>query len=320
MSKILISPLDWGLGHATRCVPLIRDFIKRGDEVIIATDGFPLQFLRNEFPQLRFEIIASYKVTYSTGKSQVGAMLRNLPRIVAGVFREHRWLHNYLKNNEIDIIISDNRFGLWARGTSCIYITHQLMIKMPVNLKFMETLVWRAHRWFINHYDKCWIPDFADVTKNLSGDLSHKYPLPKHAIFINPLSRFSGQIVTPNTYYHTVCVLSGVEPQRSALEKDLLRQFENSAERVLIVRGKPQEKICTYQTGNVTVASHLDSPTLAEFLTGAQKIICRAGYSSIMDLMVLGCLAKATLIPTPGQTEQEYLAEYLAKQAIGKWV
>ncbi|MDR1652766.1 MAG: hypothetical protein LBS01_03785 [Prevotellaceae bacterium] len=311
--KILVCPLDWGLGHATRCAPLIRNFIDSGDEVVVAADGLALQFLRGEFQQVQFETLRSYGITYSKGKSQVGAMLRNLPKIIWGVCAEHRWLCNYLRHNKIDTVVSDNRFGLWSPQVKCIYITHQLMVKMPEKIACVEKFVWRVHRWFINRYDKCWIPDFEDAENNLSGDLSHKYPLPARAEFINPLSRFSGKTIAPNAHFHTVCVLSGVEPQRSLFENDLLKKFENSTEKILIIQGNPQEKILKYQKSNITVLSHIDSETLAGYLIGAQQIICRSGYSSIMDLSALNCMDKATLIPTPGQTEQEYLAKYHQK-------
>jgi Glycosyl transferases, related to UDP-glucuronosyltransferase len=309
--KILICPLNWGLGHATRCVPLIRRLINEGNDIVIASDGYPLAFLQQEFPSLSIVEIPSYRIRYSSGKTQTFVMLRNMPSIVGGVVREHRWLRRYLQtNNNIDMIISDNRFGLWSKRVKSIYITHQLMIKMPCGLAFLEPVAWRLHRMFINRYSACWIPDTSGED-NFSGDLAHKYPLPKNAEFIDILSRFQGlESIAPNTDFSTVCVLSGIEPQRSIFEESLIERFRNSKTQTLIVRGQPQAEKQTTKNGYVTLVSHLSTEEMAAYFRGATKIISRSGYSTIMDLAVLNCLSKAELIPTPGQTEQEYLSEY----------
>ncbi|GHT17094.1 glycosyl transferase [Bacteroidia bacterium] len=313
---VLICPLDWGLGHATRCVPIINNFIRQGDKVVIAASNLPMAFLKNEFPQLQFEYLPSYNVTYSKGKSQTGAMLRNIPKILSGIYAEHRWLKNFLQKNKIDTVVSDNRFGLWSKQAHCIYMTHQLMIKMPENLHFMEKLLWRIHRFFINRYNECWIPDVENSTVNFAGDLAHKFPLPQNAKFIGVLSRFSHLAgIQPNTSFSVVCIVSGVEPQRSIFEIFLLETFKNSTQKILMIQGKPQKKNQKTVNGNITVVSHLETKTLASYLVGTQHIICRSGYSTIMDLVALNCLKKAQFFPTPGQTEQEYLAKYHNNQS-----
>jgi predicted glycosyltransferase len=305
--KILICPLNWGLGHATRCVPIIRKLMAEGHEPVVVADGFPLAFLRQEFPSLRFIEFPSYKVYYAAGKSQVGAMLFNFPSIIKGIVGEHFWLRKLLQSEHFDQIISDNRFGLWNRHVHSIYMTHQLMIKMPNNLNFLEPLVHCIHKTFINRYNQCWIPDRAE-NGGLSGDLSHKYPLPRNARFIGVLSRFHGlEDTPPNADFDIVAVVSGVEPQRTILEDNVLVNYRNRAEKVLIVRGQPHAQQYERHIGNITLMSHLPDAELAAVLLGAKKIICRSGYSSIMDLDVLKCLHKAQLIPTSGQTEQEYL-------------
>lgn len=305
--KILICPLNWGLGHATRCVPLIRTLLNDGHEVVMVADGFPLNFLTQQFPNVRFIEFASYHIQYSSGKSQVFAMLRNMPRLIKGINSENKWLKNLLRNEYFDQVISDNRFGLWSKKTKSIYITHQLMIKMPAVLKILEPIAWWMHRLIIRRYDECWIPDF-EGKENLSGDLSHLYPLPRNARFIGPLSRFQ-----PNDSENTGCefenvaVLSGVEPQRSIFEHELTRRFQHSGQKTLIVRGQPGAIPATYHVGDVTLVSHLPDQELTSVLVGVKKIISRSGYSSIMDLLALGCLHKTEFIPIPGQTEQEYL-------------
>jgi uncharacterized protein (TIGR00661 family) len=305
--KVLVCPLNWGLGHATRCVPIIRKLVAEGHEVVVVADGFPLAFLRQEFPTLRFIEFPSYEVYYAAGKSQVSAMIFNIPKIIKGIVKEHFWLHNLIQKEHFDQIISDNRFGMWNKRIYSVYITHQMMIKMPTNLKFLETLVHCIHKVFINCYDECWIPDYNE-NFGLSGDLVHKYPLTRNAKFIGTLSRFQGMENThPVMDYDVVAVISGVEPQRTIFEEGLLQQFRNRPEKMLIVRGQPQVEKVQSHTGNVTLISHLPDIELAAVLLGAKKIICRSGYSSIMDLHTLKCMDKAELVPTPGQTEQEYL-------------
>jgi uncharacterized protein (TIGR00661 family) len=311
--RVLVCPLNWGLGHATRCVPLIRQYLNSGNEVVIAADGVSLEFLRTEFPELNTIFLPSYKIRYSKGKTQVWAMLRSLPAILYGIFSEHFWLKKLLKTEYFDLVVSDNRFGLWSKKTDCIYITHQLMVKMPKSLNWFEKPIWRFHRFFINKYNECLIPDFEGI-ENLSGDLSHKYPLPQNARFIGVLSRFSDiKIEKSNKIFEIVAIISGPEPQRTIFEKQIISKYEKSENKTLVVCGLPQNKISATTKENLTIVPHLPDNELAAYLIAATKIISRSGYSTIMDLHALNCLGKAEFIPTPGQTEQEYLYEYLKK-------
>ena len=231
-SRVLVAPLDWGLGHATRCVPIIERLLAEGHEVVIAADGYPLRFLRREFPHLDWVRFEGLKVEYADGQSQVGAMLRQLPRFLRDIWREHKRLKEIVRMYDVDMVVSDNRFGLWCRGVYSVYMTHQLMVKMPRGLEWMEWAVWRFHRWFIKHYDECWVPDI-EGEGNLSGDLSHKYPLLENTKFIGVLSRFSSEKVEWEDVrveaealglqqrYDVVAVLSGPEPHRSNLEQEI---------------------------------------------------------------------------------------------------
>lgn len=278
-----------------------------GHEPVVVADGFPLAFLQQEFPSLRFIEFPSYAVYYAAGKSQMGAMLFNFPNIIKGIVREHFWLRNLLLSEHFDQIVSDNRFGMWNKRVHSIYITHQLMVKMPRGLKILEPLVHRIHKAFINQYDECWIPD-REEDGGLSGDLAHQYPLPLNAKFIGVLSRFqSMENIQSNTEFDVVAVISGVEPQRTIFEEALIRKYKNKAEDMLIVCGQPQTVKNERKDGNISLVAHLPDAEMAAVILGAKKIICRSGYSSIMDLEALKCLYKAELIPTPGQTEQEYL-------------
>lgn len=305
--KILICPLNWGLGHATRCVPIISNLISEGHEIVIVSDGYPLELLKQEFPTHRFFELPSYSVQYSKSKWQVGAMMQSFPAILRGIFRENRWLNQLLKIEHFDQVISDNRFGMWNKQVHSIYITHQLMVKMPEGLKFLEPIIWLIHRCFIYQYNECWIPDI-EQKPGFSGDLAHKYPVPKHAKFIGPLSRFNGLKNTiTNNDYEVVAVLSGVEPQRTIFENELIAKYRNEPFKILIVKGQPEITKVVTNIGNITIVSHLSSNEMEAVLKGAKRIVSRSGYTTIMDLAALSCLEKAEFFPTPGQTEQEYL-------------
>lgn len=315
--KVLVCPLNWGLGHATRCIPLIKQLKDDGHEVVIAADGHPLKLLQQEFPELRFILSTSYNIRYNRGKSQVTAMLRSLPAIFSGIIRERKWLNRLLKKEHFDRVISDNRFGLWHSKTNCVYMTHQLMIKMPRGLQWTEAIVWLGHRLFINQFDECWIPDHVGKD-NLSGDLSHKYPLPKQARFIGPLSRFSTtNRVVPENPSPIIALISGPEPQRTLFEQEVLKWLMNQDQKALLIRGLPASSETISAEDHVTLLNHLTTEKLAGALLHSKIIICRSGYSTLMDLDALGVLHKATISPTPGQTEQEYLASYLIKKTAG---
>ena len=317
-SRVLVAPLNWGLGHATRCVPIIRGLLAEGHEVVIAADGYPLSFLRQEFPHLEWVEFEGLKVEYSNGQSQVGAMLRQVPSFLRGIWREHKELKRIVEAYDIDVVVSDNRFGLWCKGVHSVYVTHQLMVKMPRGLEWMEWAVWLLHRWFIGHYDECWVPD-VEGEDNLSGDLSHKYPILKNTKFIGPLSRFSAEGVEWEDVrveaealglkerYDVVAVISGPEPHRSNLELEIA-SIHNYDKTLLIIQGLPADdlRLAEHKDG-VDYIPHLPTGLLQWYMQEAKEIVCRSGYSSIMDLYTIG--RKAHLIPTPGQTEQIYLAE-----------
>ena len=307
--NVLVCPLDWGLGHAARCVPIIKALEARGKNVLLAADGFPLEFLKQEFPHLEHISFPGFKVKYATDDNQMGAMFTQLPQFLKGIRQEHRAIKKICAQYQIDTVISDNRFGLWNRRVYSIYMTHQLVVKMPIKWHKLEKLVWFVHRLFINQYNTCWIPDFANH-ENLTGELTHKYKLPKKAQFIGILSRFSSTLeVSGHSPYETIALISGPEPHRSILENKLIKHLQKSLFPSLIVRGVPSQQTEEVNILNVKLLSHLDTPTLQSLIASTPTVMCRSGYSTLMDLVSLD--KKAILIPTPGQTEQEYLAEHM---------
>ncbi len=312
--KILVAPLDWGLGHATRCIPVIRALLNAGNEVVIAADGRMEHLLREEFFGLKFIYLKGYRLTYSSVLPAWLKIILLLPKILFRMMAEHHQLKKIIADHHIDVVISDGRFGLWNKKICSVYITHQLMIKCPKGLKILEPLLHYLHKIVIKKFNHCWIPDYAGQ-KNLSGDLSHKYPLPENAQFVNPLSRFKFTGIENKTEYDLCAVISGPEPSRTEFEKIILSFLNNHPGKSILIEGKPGNKRDEL-TGNVRIVSHLNSKELEKIISVSRLVICRSGYSSIMDLAALK--KNALLVPTPGQTEQEYLSEYLTSEKIYK--
>ncbi len=330
--KVLIAPLNWGLGHAARCIPLVRKYVEAGDEVLLGGNGESLVLLHKHFPDLRTIELAPLALTYSAGNSQVGAMVRALPKIVRSAWLDHRMLAKRIEQEKIDLVVSDNRFGLYANKSDSkkcrflskktsraahtvrsVYITHQLHIMLPKGWKWAEPIAEWAHRQVWKHYDEVWVPDREE--NGLSGKLSHGVTDDPRVRFIGTLSRFEGcagmQIESEYAGYEVVAVLSGLEPQRSLFEQTIMERYAGRTERVLIVEGKVKRPPTRLRHGNITRVAHLNDTDMAAALLGAEKIIARSGYSTLMDLDALGVLKKAEWVPTPGQSEQEYLAEWM---------
>ncbi len=322
--KILVAPMNWGLGHASRCVPLVRKFLADGHEVILGGDGDSLTLLRRHFPKLRYVYLAPLRLRYSAGKRQVLAMLRALPQIVVWSIKDHAMLDAVLKEEHIDRVVSDNRFGLFSAKTECLYMTHQLHIFLPKGWKWAEGIAERLHARVWRHYDKVWIPDYEDPAHSLAGELSHLSHLPFNYLpctieYIGPLSRLSigngsGTDRERLGDASVLAVLSGLEPQRTLFEKEIIARYQDSDEKVLIVQGLMNRPNTRFTRSNITIVPYLVDQELVEALLYAKHIIARSGYSTIMDLEALGCMNKSELIPTPGQPEQVYLAQYSKKR------
>jgi len=315
--KVLVCPLDWGLGHATRCVPIIKMLLQAGHEVIIGADNKPYQFLKSYFPQLAFIRFPGIEISYPINSRMTLKMLRLLPSIIRGVRREHQILESFLDRNQVDLIISDNRPGLWSSRTHSVYITHQILIKSSWKSSLPEKLMYRIHRRYIEKFDHCWIPDLKGPT-NLSGDLSHKLPSPSNSVFIGPLSRFFNpdNSKAPDSRasrtYDIVALVSGPEPQRSVFEDLLKRQLKDLPYSSVLLRGVPGKGFPVKEDGKPDVYDHLNDREMRHLIKNARYVICRSGYSTIMDLAALN--TTAILVPTPGQTEQEYLARNLSEK------
>lgn len=304
--KVLIAPLDWGLGHATRCVPVIRAFLERDCEVTVATSGSALALLRSSFPRLKFHTLVSYRARYSRTIPFMLHVAWQLPKFLWAIATEHRQLQRIVNEEAIDLIVSDNRYGTWSRTVPTVFITHQVNILMPPYLKWLTPAIKYLHHQQIRKFGRCWVPDWPG--SKLTGALTQGDSIPLK--FIGPLSRLKKRPASSSQHVAVIALLSGPEPQRTVFENLALHQLTQSGLTYLVVRGLPGST----QKESQQVVNHLDDETLASKIGAAELVICRSGYSSIMDLMTLE--AKAVFVPTPGQTEQEYLAQELEKRGV----
>lgn len=310
--KVLVAPLDWGLGHTTRCIPIIYALQNADLQVIIAGNPTQVQLLQKEFPGILNFPLKGYNVHYSKKKSFLPIkILAQTPKILFRIYNEKKWLKKLIEEEKIDLVISDNRYGLSNSIIPCIFITHQLEIKIPS--RFLQRIVQKINYHFINQFSLCWVPDF-EGEKNIAGDLSHPKKIPRTPLrYFGPLSRFEKQGIA-TFKINWLFLISGPEPQRGILEKNILANVQNIPGKTIILLGKPGKKNIYQLNENCTVINHLDTKDLEKIINESEFIICRSGYTSLMEILSLQ--KKSIIISTPGQPEQEYLAQHLAAQ---KW-
>lgn len=322
--KILIAPLNWGLGHATRCIPIVNALLKEGFEPILAGDGDSLKLLQKEFSKLKSYELPSYNIQYTKkGKNLKYKLLFNAPQIIKAVKKEQEVVNRIIEKEEIIGLISDNRFGVYSNKIPSVYITHQIHVLSG----FSTFLTSKIHQRIISKFDECWIPDY-ESKPNLAGKLSDSKSLKLPLKYIGPISRFDNEVPSKerminNKKYDVLILLSGPEPQRSLLEEKLLEELKSYSKRVLFIRGiiSDKEKVnqeIILKSENIKFVDFMLQSALQSAINESKLIISRSGYSTIMDLEKLG--VKAFFIPTPGQFEQEYLAKYLKSQNIAPFV
>ncbi len=305
--KIIVAPLNWGLGHATRCVPLIRMLMEQGFEVLLASDGVALRLLQIEFPKLTCFELPSYNIEY--GNHFVFSVLKRVPHMLSTIQKEQLSIEAVAKTTGAEIIISDNRYGCFTSFTKNIFICHQHHLLVPA----FSGLANHLHQRLLRKFEVHWIPDEEDSNDKLAGNLSES-KLP-NVQYIGPLSRFQ-KLETAKTY-DCIAIISGPEPQRSFFEAIIKEQFSASALKTLLVCGKATDASTEKQIGNCMVVPFLNAAQLNHAICASDVVICRSGYSSVMDLATLG--KKVIFIPTPGQTEQEYLAKFFKQKNIAPY-
>jgi len=315
-NRILIAPLDWGLGHATRCIPIIKYLLAQNCTVIIGAEGSTATLLKSEFPEIIVLPLKGYRIKYSKNRfSFLLKIITQLPRILNVIQYEKKWVDDAIKTHNINGIISDNRMGFFSNKIPSVYITHQLLIK--TGLSFFDKIAQRIHYNYINKFNVCWVPDF-EKENSLAGELSHPKIFPNIPVrYLGVLSRFhSSNLPLQNK----LCIIiSGPEPQRSVFEKIILSQMQLCKEKMVMVRGLPnEEKPFIHSFENLTIYNHLDAKNLNAMIETSEMVLSRSGYSTIMDLIALN--KKAILVPTPAQPEQEYLAIHLKNNGLFHFV
>lgn len=302
--------LNWGLGHMCRMIPVIHELQRQGFEVIAGTSAEQKSILKHELPLVQCEDFPHVNVSLRGNRTQIFSIICQLPAFIRQIIREHQALKKIIRLYQPRVVISDNCYGLWNKNAYSIFITHQVNILLPPSLILMEKGINYMNRWFIRKFDECWVPDIS------AGDIAGKLSNNIRSInlnYIGVLSRF----VQPNDKpgiqtgkKAILFILSGPEPQRTYFEKAIKRELADIPPGIsyLIIRGKPN----AVEEESPLSLHYADSQSLEKLMAEAQFVICRSGYSTIMDLLTLGKCA--LLIPTPGQTEQEYLASYMAKK------
>lgn len=308
--KVLICPLDWGMGHATRMMPVIDYLQNNNYEVSIAAGANTILVIKNEYPSLSYFLLPKISPRYTRyRKMLVPTLLLQLPGLFAKVVKEHFVVWRIVRKYKIDAVISDNRLGLWGLPVKSAYVTHQLNFKLTGFFRALSPFMTLLHRFVMNQYDQVFIPDVAGA-ENLAGQLSDVSLLKNNFAHIGILSRLSNGGVQSVGDSHVLILLSGQEPQRTMLEQILIRQAGGISRNFVLVKGKlgiPGEAAINVPR-NVKVVSFAKPEKVAELIRNSSFVICRSGYSSVMDLVVMQ--KRAILVPTPGQSEQEYLAQY----------
>lgn len=301
--RILVAPVNWGLGHATRCIPIIKALLQHHFTPVIASDGMALALLKKEFPELETIELPSYNIQYSKkGYWLKWKLLWDFSKLITTINTEKKLIQSIITSHHIDGIISDNRLGIYSKHVPSVYITHQLLV-LSGNTTWLST---KLHQNVIREFDECWVPDTNGVP-NLSGKLGHRnhYLIPTK--FIGPLSRLTKKEV--DYHFDVMVLLSGPEPQRAMLEEKLLKELKNYNGKVLFVKGLVESEQTVTESDGITLYNFMTTSELEKALNESEIIVSRSGYTTLMDLAKLE--KKAFFIPTPGQFEQEFLAKRL---------
>lgn len=309
---ILIAPLDWGMGHTTRCIPIMQYLLLRGHSVLFAGNEWQRNYIKESFAGIETIHLDGYNVSY--GKTGNGFMLNlayQMPRLLKTIKQEQSWLANLVQERKIDAVISDNRYGLYHNHIPCVLMTHQLLVQSGFG-NIADNILRRVHYKYIEQFGACWVVDVAN-SPNLSGKLAHPDVLPSNAHYIGLLSQMNEARSKDNEEYLLI-LLSGPEPQRSILSGLLWQQVVGYPHKVIFVEGSTTAQQPEAIPHNVQWYGQVTKQALEPLLQKASMVISRSGYSTLMDMVVMK--KKAIIIATPGQTEQEYLALHLHNQGV----
>lgn len=310
--NILVAPLNWGLGHATRCIPIIRELEKNGYTPILASDGGALQLLQKEFPHLQTLNLPSYEIEYAkNGADFKWKLITNSPKMIDAIFSEKKIVKKWVKEYDLHGIISDNRLGVYSKKIPSVFITHQLNVLSGKTTWISSKL----HQHFIKKFTECWIPDI-EKDPNLTGKLGHLKKFNLDLTYIGPLSRLEKKDLPIK--YDLMVILSGPEPQRTYLEQKLKTEVRSFDGKVIFIQGVIEKEQKIEKDGNVTYYNFMTSDEVETAFNESKIVLCRSGYTTVMDLAKLR--KKALFIPTPGQFEQEYLAKRFKRNGLAPYV
>ncbi|MFA4824750.1 MAG: glycosyltransferase family 4 protein [Methanoregula sp.] len=313
MAQVLLSPLSWGLGHAMRDIPIIRTLIAHDHDVTIAACGNALSALKQEFPQCRFIEFEDYPSPYSSGSLFLPKFFLYLPILLRAVSNERQNLAKILSRDRYDLIISDNRLGAYSSNVPSVFISHQLHYHMPLALWPVELFALRVNTYLHQKYDRIIVPDNPPGPLSLAGKLS----LPgsdetrSKAFFSGILTSIQKRDCAEDLDY--LVLISGPEPQRTKLEEILLPSIHELDGKNVVLLGSPKRKTEITGTDTCTVKGYVSNEEKVDLMNRAKFVICRSGYTTMMELAELK-KKHGLFIPTPGQTEQEYLSWYYQKQ------
>ena len=308
---ILVAPLNWGLGHATRCIPIIRGLLDASFKVCLGSDGIALDLLRKEFPDLDYIELPSYNIRYpKKGRNFKARLLLKLPGINKTAKAERKLIRQLVSAGKIDGIVSDNRLGVYHKDVPAVFMTHQINVLSGSTSKISS----RLHQKIIKRFDACFVPDVAGPI-NLSGKLGHPKKGSIQPQYLGLLSRMRKKDVPRQ--YQILAILSGPEPQRTILEAILEAELGKLDQKSLMVRGVVESQQSYSRIGNLEAVNFMTSRQLEEAINASELIVSRSGYTTLMDLAVME--KKAFFIPTPGQYEQIYLAKKLKEQGVAPY-
>lgn len=304
------------MGHTTRCLPLIQCLLDLGCIPVFAGNDAQKEIATSRFPSIETTTLNGYRVGYSRiAWWFMPRLLMQVPKVWLRIVQEHQWLKQAATALRLDGVISDNRYGLYHSNLPCVIMTHQLRILSGLG-SFWDDSVQQVNYRLLNRFDQTWVVDVAQAP-GLSGDLAHPAKLPTSATYIGLLSHLLSPTLerrSKPTGDAILILLSGPEPQRTLLHDRLWEQLKTINRPVFFVAGNRDAKLVGPIPPHVQFFPQVDSRLLNTLLDQTSTVVCRSGYSTLMDLTLWD--KEVILIPTPGQTEQAYLADLHA--SVGK--
>jgi hypothetical protein len=309
MAHVLVSPLNWGLGHATRDIPVIAELLAHNHEVTVAASGNALNVLKKEFPSIQFIDFPDYPIWYSGNRFFLPKFVASFPLILRALSDERRKLAGILEKNRYDLIISDNRLGVYSQKVPSVFISHQLHYHLPLMLWPAELLGIWMNGFLHSKFKQIIVPDNPPGPLSLAGKLSRPGTdeTRSRAYFAGILTSTCKREIQADLDY--LVMISGPEPQRTRLEEILLPQVSDLDGKCVVLLGSPGSRGSKKNLSNGTVIPFATTEEKEILMNRAKFVICRSGYTTVMELAELG-KKQALFIPTPGQTEQEYLSWY----------